>query len=152
MTTLVRQHEKGAKQGLVAYQDIFDAYCSKYQAFDPDHFRQIVNWYVNTKYLRPKAEPDRSEGPTVPRPPLVPRDPFKPPRPDVPGPVIKGGTKTGTEVPEDNRPCQNPKCVFTRQVYRAAMEHIARLETRIEQNLGKEYIPTRPKILEINIQ
>jgi hypothetical protein len=162
MTALVGQYQKGAKQGLVAFQEIFDAYCGKYQAFDKANFCRIVNWYVNTKFLKPeestataeksapKSEPHGLAATSVPSTPRLTRtemlirdDPFRKP------PSLTGETTQSRREPvarEDNQKC--PHCEQMKFFRQIALEHITRLETVIEQNLGKGSIPPRPKILE----
>lgn len=137
MMTLVSQHQKGAKQGLVAFQEIFEAYCAKYQAFDSDHFREVVHWYVNTKYVRPKGQEGKSKPIR-----LVRRDVFRRPTAEP-----SGESRTARALPPPTeRACH--KCQYMEMQHRAVREHFYRLEQVIRQHLGDGYVPPRPKIVE----
>lgn len=140
MTTLVSKYQKGAKQGLVAYQEIFDAYCAKHEAFDKNSFYKIVYWYVNTKYVSPKEKQAAAGGGRSTTSHSLDRDPYRRPA----GEPSPG--RGPQEAREDNQKC--PHCENRKFVIKIAKEHVLRLETVIEQNLGKGYIPPRPKVLD----
>lgn len=156
MVHFIRQHQSDKERYLKDFQAIFDAYSAKYASFNKARFREIVHWYVNRHYVKQKGR--ASENPYSKPKTVFPSDRRSS---DLRATNQAFYRQDHGEAQDDlqfyKHSCANCRERDERLKQRderdeAARLYIVRLEEIIRINLGPKAVPTRPKILEMDLK
>lgn len=120
------------------YQAIFDEYNRTHNAFDKIEFEKTVNWYINTRYVKPSGV--RVTDNTA-KPQLALTGATN---------VVRNVRRIERDIPQTQHPILTSDFVIERKVDNwrdAALKHIELLESVIRKGQGKQFVPERPAIL-----
>lgn len=148
MMRMIGQYQPDTDARKKDYQEIFDRYCRAHDAFDKTTFYNLIQRYVAEMYEKPRAQEAgishekwlrnrglQHQGKTRRR---VIRD----------APNVQGiGPKITQDFDWQDEQCSH--CVSKLAVINAFQAYTEMLEARILENLGREYLPDRPAILNI---